>query len=338
MSVQAQQVPQYTQFMFERNFYNPAYIGIAPNSIEGAMSVKSYLYNFSPDASSPTSSDALQSLNKPTLINVALHGSSRKRNMAMGARLESDKQPILAQTYLTGYISKRKKIGFNKLLSIGVEIGFRNISVNQNSLRLISQEDDAIKSDNPSPFNFFQPDLGLGAYFTDPKYYLALSVKNLLSLKYSWADNFRGLIAAKNYPHIFLSGGYKYPLFNDLTIEGNVLYKLVMTNLYKQNSLTTTSRDNSFMNIWFNDLSVLDLNGLFEYKKTIALGATYRTNSTVAAILRVRMAERIYLSYAYDIPLGNRSTTSFKGNHEVLLNYLVDFGTYTEKTIDPRYY
>lgn len=333
----AQQVPQYSQFMYERNFYNPAYIGIAPNSIEGSISAKSYLYAFNPDASY-ASNDILQSLNKPTLINVSLHGSSRKRNMALGGRVEVDNQPFLNQTYLTTYFSKRKKIGFNKMLSIGVEVGVRNISINQSNLKLISQSDPALKNDNPGPFNFFQPDLGLGAYFSEPRYYAALSVKNLLAFEYSWADNFRKSIGAKSYPHIFLNGGCKYAMGTNFTLEGNALYKLVLSNLYYQKTLNVATRNNSFGNFWFNDLSALDLNAMIEFKKTVALGASYRTNKTVVAIARFRMAERIYLSYAYDIPLGNRPGNSFKGNHEILLNYLVDFGTYVEKTIDPRYY
>lgn len=334
----AQQTPQYTQFMFEKNFYNPAYVGIAPNSVEGAVSVKSYLYSFSPDASYSSSSDFLQSLNKPTLVNVSLHNSSRKRNMAMGGRIELDKQPFLNQTYLTTYFSKRKKIGFNKLLSIGLELGVRNININQNNLKLISQDDQALKNDNPAPFNFFQPDLGIGAYFCEPRYYLALSVKNLVSFKYSWADNFRKSVGAQNYPHIYLNGGYKHKITNKFTVEGNGLYKMVLSNLYHQKSLGTSSRNNGIGNQLFNDLSVMDVNLMLEYNKTIALGASYRTNKTIAAIARFRMAERIYLSYAYDAPLANRATNSFKGNHEILLNYLVDFGNFVEKTIDPRYY
>lgn len=335
-----QQTPNYSQFMFEKNFYNPAYIGISQNSVEGTMSYKLYLYDFSPDASYKSSNELLESINKPQLITNAIHGASKKRNMALGFRFELDKQPFLTQNYLTSYISKRKKIGFNKLLSLGVEIGIRNTALNQNNIKLISQNDDALKTDNPRPFNYLQPDFGLGMYFCNPKYNFGLSIKNILGLKYSWTENFKREIGARNYPLLFASGGYKYKLNDLFILEGNLLYKAVFSNLFNHKTITPDSRSSVLSTFLYNDLSMLDLNGLIEYDKTITLGASYRTNKTIVALARFRIADRIYISYAYDIALRSRNTmsNSFKGNHELLINYLVDFGSFVDKSIDPRYY
>jgi len=324
--------------MYEKNFYNPGYIGISSNSVEGAISVKSYLYDFTPDVTQESKSKVLDGLNKPTLVNLAFHGASKKRNMAIGGRLEVDKQPIINYTYLTFYASKRKKIGFNKLLSLGLEIGVKNININFNNLKLISNNDQAFQTDNSAPFNFFQPNIGLGIYFKAPKYYFGISEKNLAAFHFKWNENFTNKISALNYPQTFICAGYKIGLGNSFFLQPNILYKLNTNNIFYQNKLKSNQRDNGLTKFLYNDLSILDLNLTLGYKDIVALGGTFRTNNTIASIVRFNIVEKIYISYAYDFPFGNSLKNNFKGNHELLLNYIVDFGTYTDKTIDPRYY
>jgi len=161
---------------------------------------------------------------------------------------------------------------------------------------------------NKTLFNF-----GSGVYFNTDRLYAGLSVKDFVRnrLNSNSLSNVND-ITARQSAHAYLALGYVFPLSMDLNLKTSGLVKGVRGAPVQG-----------------------DLNATLWIKEMIAIGAEYRTNADVSALMELRVTPQIRVGYAYD-----RSTTKLvnynSGSHEFMLRY--EFSFDRDRMLSPRYF
>ena len=96
--------------------------------------------------------------------------------------------------------------------------------------------------------------------------------------------------------HYYVSAGYKFELSNEFDLEPSLLFK------------TTAASPIQF-----------DINTRLIYKKNLWLGASYRNNESVVAMLGMKR-DNFVIGYSYDYVISNIRNYS-AGTHELYLEF-----------------
>lgn len=153
--------------------------------------------------------------------------------------------------------------------------------------------DPAIESD----LNYvaYIPDANVGIFWTSPEFYLGISANQLFQSKLKLGSSALGNLRLLR--HYYLMGGYRFiNRRSGFDVEPSFLIK-------------TTEQL----------LPQADITLKLYYKTDYWIGASYRTNGTIAAMFGVR-AENIYVGYAYDYALSAIRKYNF-GSHEIFVSF-----------------
>ena len=186
-------------------------------------------------------------------------------------------------------------------LSVGVDLGFVSVgfkgdSVNLSQLKgsLYHQADDQlIPSGSQTGMAF---DMGLGVYYSAPKWYAGISYTHLTQPKVEWSETsdvrLRGTL--------FAVGGYNWKLRNKYFVLKPSL--LMMTDFVA----------------WDVNVSLM-----CEYKEKYRWGLNYRVAAGVGVYLGADIISGLVLGYHCELPTNKLMLESF-GSHEVYLAYGFD--------------
>lgn len=294
----AQQDPQYTQYMFNMLAINPAYAG-------------------SRDVLSATALYRRQWWGvegAPKTMTFSADMPIQKEKIGLGIVASNDQLGRLGVSNLSGYFAYRIKVHSKGTLALGITGGGSFYSADFNNLRL---------SENPTAsdpafqtYASVQPLVGGGAYYTTDRFYVGLSAPNLLSYNLVRATDVHS--QAKKFQHVFLMGGYVFPLSEVFTLKPSGLIKWVM-----------------------GAPTQMDLNAQLWLYDQVSFGLSARTDgggkvlSTLAALLELQATENIRIGYAYDFPMNNARRISYN-THEIMVRY--EMGFKSRKMVSPRYF
>jgi len=272
-SCYAQQLPQYSQYLINDYVLNP-----------GITGTKNYF-----EAKTNHRFQWVGLTDAPRTFILSMHGPIKAENMGVGGYLFTD---VTGPTSRVGaYGSYAYHIDLNgddMKLSLGLFGGILQYNVDGSKITL-AQEDDPLATIGIE--SILIPDAGAGAYWYGDKYYLGVSVPQLLQNKLDLTGNEIGRLAS----HYFVMGGYKFELDNDFEVEPSFLMKYVAP-----------------VPVQF------DLSARVSYKQTFWLGGSYRTNDAMSVLIGYSMQEKLFFGYSYDV-----TTTDLKnyssGTHEVML-------------------
>ena len=183
-------------------------------------------------------------------------------------------------------------------LSLGLKAGFTSFRTNFNGFKLESGDSstDIAFSEN---VNSIFPNLGVGAYYFTDNFYLGLSAPNLFPSKNieerSGINYFRS-----EKIHTFFTGGYVFTLSDTFKLKPAFMTKIVEGSAI---SLDVSA------NVLFNDK--------FE------LGASYRFDDSVSALMSVKVSPSISVGYAYDYTTSNLGQFN-SGTHEIFMLFNID--------------
>lgn len=139
------------------------------------------------------------------------------------------------------------------------------------------------------------PDANAGIFWTSPQFYLGLSANQLFQSQLKLGSSALGNL--KLLRHYYLMGGYRFiNRSSGFDVEPSFLMK-------------TTEQF----------LPQADISMKLYYRTDYWIGASYRTNGTLAAMFGVR-AENIYVGYAYDYALSAIRKYNF-GSHEIFISF-----------------
>ncbi|MFK5958264.1 MAG: type IX secretion system membrane protein PorP/SprF [Lutibacter sp.] len=285
-----QQDAQYTQYMYNMNILNPAYAGS-----EGTLSIgllgRTQWVGIS---------------GAPKTMTAAIHAPVGK-NVGLGLSVISDKiGPVKEQNAYVDF-SYTLQVSDNARLAFGLKGGFTFQNIDFFKLS-ISQTEDPLFAEN---LNKSYPNFGVGTFYYTDKFYVGLSVPNMLATRHF--EKRSGIVSkAIENSHYFLTSGYVFNMSDNLKLKPSIMLK---------------GAKGSPLSI---DLS---LNALL--LSTVEGGLSWRMDDSVSGMINFKVTPTLRIGYAYDYTLSNLGDFN-SGSHEVFLLYDVDLSRGDFKS--PRFF
>lgn len=255
-----QQDFQYTQFMFNKLNFNPAYAGTKQVWCLSGIYRKQW---FGIDRA-------------PQTATLNVHGAVANKRVGLGLSVSYDEigfsNRIATETSYSYLIPFKKDNGF---LSFGLRAGVYYNQTRWDEADLIDAGDNAIPQ---SVTSRLIPNFGAGVYYQSDKWYMGFSVPHIF-------ENRGDLnIAASNggvepdfTQHYYGMGGFTAPMSKDVQIQFNTLAKYVV-----------------------NSPLSLDLNISFVFVKRVLFGVTYRVGDSIDALFQWQVTSQLSIAAAYD--------------------------------------
>ena len=275
IQMQAQQLPQYTQYMLNDFVLNPAVAG--RSNYWNCVSDNRYQWVGITDA--------------PRTYILSMHCPLEGMNMGIGANLYTD---IVGPTRRVGFqaaYSYHLKLNSTFKLNLGLSGGMLQYSIDGSKITFNSGYDPVTPGIYKSHLT---PDFGAGVYLHSEKLYLGLSVPQMFSAEIKFKDQVNtGLSRIK--PHIYLLAGYRLNIGQDFIFEPSVLVKYVTPAPVK-----------------------VDVGARLSYRNKMWIGANYRTNDAVTALVGCMYNNWLSFGYSYDYTITTLQQFT-TGTHELML-------------------
>lgn len=275
MDMRAQQDPHYTQYMYNMNVINPAYAG-SKESISFGLLYRKQWVNIQ---------DA------PTSLSFSGH-TPVGNNVGVGLSLISDKIGPVTEQNVYGDFSYTLKLNDTHRLALGLKAGasFHKVGLRDIQSSLPDPSEGIFGEDiNDSSLN-----MGVGAFYYTDKYYVSLSVPNMLKSAHL---DYNGREYGSDVSHYFLTAGYVFDINYELKFKPSFMLKSA-----------------------FNVSPSLDVSANFLYMEKFELGATYRLEDSFGAMVNFAITPELRIGYAYDHIISDLKTTS-PSSHEFIILY-----------------
>ncbi len=279
----SQQVFQLSQYIFNDFLYNPALAGFSDN-LEASFSFRRQWAGFT---------------NAPLTSITSIRSSLDSNKYGIGGFIISEKLGLLNKNGINGSYSYCAKFDKNHKLYMGLSLELTQISMNNDDLIIIEENDKRINSKINS--SSLIPDANIGIYFMGKNYYLGFSAIQLFgsNLNIIPITN-ESQYYHDNSCHYFLMGGYnRISLANDINMAPSFLITKA-----------------------FGSPLCFDINAKFEYIKKYWFGLTYRTYDAIVVMVGLNFFDHWEFGYSYDITTSPISYYS-QGTHELFLKYNV---------------
>ena len=297
----AQQDPQYTQYMYNTQVVNPAYVG--------SRDVLSFglLYR--------TQWVGLEGAPKTaTLIMDTPIGSLD--NMGLGLSLVRDEIGPATETNVTIDYSYSISTSYSSELSFGVKAGLDILDVDFSKLHLPGGAipDDPNFQNNID--NKVDPQIGAGVFFNTERFYAGLSVPNFLTTKHfdksTIDDPDVEATEAADRLHYFLIAGYVFDLSDNLKFKPSIFLKAVSGSPLQG-----------------------DASANFLINERFTIGAAYRWSAALSAMVGFQVTDQIFMGFGYDF-----ETTEVESYNDGSYEFLLRFDVFNKPTrvLTPRFF
>ena len=204
----AQQLPMFTQYMFNDYVLNPAVGGT--NDYYQVKTNYRYQWAGITDA--------------PKTYVLSAYGPNKTMPMGYGGYFMNDVSGPVKKTALYGSYAYNLKVTGDIRLSMGVFLGLMQYKIYLSSINFLDKSDPILS--NGKDWTRIIPDASLGLYLYTSQYYAGLSANQLLGNKIELdTASTGGLNRLKG--HYYITGGYRYNLNRDFDIEPSLFIKLM---------------------------------------------------------------------------------------------------------------
>ncbi len=299
--VLAQQDAQFSYYMKNMLYYNPAFAGS-----EGITQV-SLLHRTQWAGYSASFDDGGAPQTQVFSFTTPIY----KFRSGFGFHIVNDKLgPLTNQEVQFSYAYH---LGIkNSKLSFGLRLGAISQSINFDIYRAIDP-DDVVLQNKSGKESQVRPDMALGVYFRSEKYYVGGSFNHLLKAEFDFGSN-EVRNALEN--HAYFTIGYIHEVNFDLKLSPSLL---VQTD--------------------FNEYSFI-LGGLAYYKDTMWGGVSFRQGDDVNILLGYNFLKDKSLSFGYSFGYVIKDQDAKQAtNHEIILSYQLPVNPGTGKKVvrTPRF-
>lgn len=259
----AQQDAQFSQYMFNTLFFNPAYAGIEGQPKFQAIHRSQWtLYKATFDDGTA-----------PITQNFSFTTPILRLKSGIGLHMVNDQlgpmRNLEAQVSYAYHFPVK-----NGKLSLGLRGGIYSQTLNFDTYRYINPDDPVLK-DRPGVESQIRPDMALGIFYRAEKYYGGISVNHILKSEFDFgSDELKNALQNT----IYLTGGYDYDLTYQITLSPSVLVK---------SDLNTYS---------------FEVSTIATYNQKYSAGLSFRQGDAISAILGVSLLpdNSLRLGYAFD--------------------------------------
>jgi type IX secretion system PorP/SprF family membrane protein len=303
ISINAQQQPLHTMFMYNKLLVNPAYAGYHDHVCASAI-IREQWIGFE---------------GAPKTQSLSINAPLSNQRIGIGMNLERRSIGVSSSTTLDGIYDYRFPLG-SGTLSLGAQASGRFLAVDYSDPSVKTVQDinidpgvDAI-SDNK-----FLANVGAGIYYSTPTFYVGLSSPRLMSSDIDFEVN--NLFVAKEQAHYYLMTGVALPLTYKLSFVPQVLFRYTHA--------APLSVDLNLGLRWREDYAV----GV-TYRKG---GEDSNFSESVDLLVSAKVMRGLRIGAAYDFSLSELQHYS-DGSFEVMIMYCFGEPAKPAEFINPRYF
>jgi len=300
--LKAQFDAMFTQYMFNESFINPAYAG-SKEAMSLTLLHRQQWVGFN---------------GRPVTTTFSFHGPVMDGKMGAGINVLTEQIGFLNRSLVYGSYAYRTQLSSQSHLAFGLMLGAENQLYSFKTLTLSPDEIHHANDPNfnSSGNNLTSMNVGTGVYYSTPDFYAGFSIPRII-------DN-QAAFSLKSYKRYVVSRVQ----FSKMTLNLAVgkVFKINDELLFKTNAL---------LKMVSNTPVQIDLGVNALIREQIWAGFSYRSKSSVSALLGMQVNPQFLVNYAYDFSTSTIQMYS-SGSHEIALNYL--FAYKGKKIINPRYF
>ncbi|MBT8196396.1 MAG: type IX secretion system membrane protein PorP/SprF [Bacteroidia bacterium] len=285
----AQYDEQFTQYMYNEMFINPAYAG----SHDFISSVLLYRNQWTGIEGAPKTQT------------FSIHSPVKSKNIGVGLSVLNEKIGITKLFTVNGTFAYKLPVTYNSILSFGLSGGVGRLQEDYSDLDCCggATVDPLFLEDTPGKS---VPRAGFGIYYSDSSnFYVGWSVPRLIESAIDpLSDN--SVVSDVNMEswHHYIAAGYVFDLNQKIKLKPTIMIKTVHGSPVEFD---------------------LNINALLD--KKIWVGSSYRTGDAIALLTSYQFTPKIRLGYSYDFNICNCTDLNI-GSHEFTLGYdfIKDYG------------
>jgi len=204
LSVNAQQLPLYSQYMMNSFLLNPGITG-STGYIPIRLTVRQQWTGIE---------DA------PATQALSANGLIGKQNMGIGGYIFNDKFGPISSTGIQASYAYHLRINKEIKLGLGLSLSAFQFKIDGGDLHPLDASDQALTGTTESTF---VPDANFGAYLYSNKFFVGLSGAQLTQYKIKLKEELAG--NNQMIRHYYLLGGYQFEVSKEIDIQPSVLIK-----------------------------------------------------------------------------------------------------------------
>jgi len=288
-----QQDPMYTQYVFNLQTVNPAYVGYWQTMGITLLSRNQWI-----------------GINgHPTTQTFSFQTPLKSQNAGIGFNVILDKIGLEKRLLINMDYSYKILLSENTSLRFGIKGGFTNYSNNLSEYVQYSgnQSDPVFQG---AVENRFMPNVGVGLFLSNSKYYLSLSLPRIIENSYQ--SNVNNFSVQSELRHLYFAGGMMFNLSDNVRFKPSFMTKSVIGSPFEY-----------------------DISANFLLAERFWIGGMYRSGDAVGIIAQWIINRKLRFGYAYDF-----TTTDLKnyqqGVHEVMISF--EFIPAKRSYVSPRYF
>lgn len=279
----AQQMPQYSQYMFNDFIVNPAVAG--SKEYYQARSNNRYQWIGIVDA--------------PKTYILSIYGPDKKKDIGYGGYAFNDVVGPTSRTGIYGAYSYNFLIDGNVRLSLGLAVGLLQFKIDGSKVIL---HDDGDPSFGDAMYVKYTPDATFGSYIYAPKYYGGLGFSQLFGNKIKFKD-VESIDHSNLKQHLFMNAGYFYDINDDFTLEPSFMFKAVWP-----------------VPVHFDIAARCIYKELVWLGTSFRTGFVSQTMDAFNIMIGYNHEDQILIGYSYDMTLSNIKNYS-SGTHELMIGF-----------------
>jgi type IX secretion system PorP/SprF family membrane protein len=291
LTVKAQQLPLFSQYMFNGFLVNPAvtgadgYTAVTLTAREQWLGIKdspkTHIVAFQARLLKTSHVSRNRSVWKRFLR------KSRSGRVGFGGYIYNDRNGLIDRTGGQFTYSYHLKMGVNQL-SFGLSANIYQYSINQAKLELENEKDGLI---NNSDLRMYIPDFSFGALYTAKNYYVGFATAQLMQSSIQLSNDNSSQF--RSYRQYSVTAGYNYEINREMSIVPSVYVK-VTNQLVPQ----------------------IDISAKMYFNESYYAGMSFRTGSAFIVMGGVSI-DKITIGLAYDYNLSTIRKENF-GSFELM--------------------
>lgn len=304
MTARGQQLPLYSQYLYNKFLINPAVAGSDGYTSVNLTAREQWVgYKGAPR----TFSFSLQTrmlkrsyMLKRTNSGRRIYRPKTDGRVGLGGYVFSDRNGLVQRTGVQASYAYHLWLRSTTQLSMGLAFTAYHYKIDETQLNFEDPNEPWLNND--LRLGIFVPDAIFGVYLINPKYSVGFSADQLFEASAKIGDD-----AYRNfrlYRHYYLFGSYNFILNTRMDLEPSFIFK--MSDQLKPQ---------------------VDIGLTYNYDQSFWAGLAYRTSGAIIANVRIRYTN-VFIGYAFDFTLHEIQRITY-GTHE--LSVALKFGDNTRR-------
>jgi type IX secretion system PorP/SprF family membrane protein len=293
-NMNAQQLPLYSQYLFNKYLINPAVAGSDGYTSFNLTAREQWLgysgaprtYSFSYQTRLMKKSYQLRNRGvKKTIFRARSEGK-----VGLGGYVFSDKNGLVQRTGMQATYAYHTRLYGGTQLSFGLSATAFHFRINEDLIKFEDPNDPILFGDLRK--GIFVPDANFGVYLLNYRYNIGFSIEQLFQSFAKFGNpSYDNLTLMRHY---YLFGSYAYPINTESDIQPNFMFR--MSEQWKPQ---------------------VDVGVNYLLRQDFWAGLSYRTGSAIIASIGARY-DIFYFGYSFDFSMNEIQSVTY-GSHEIMI-------------------